>query len=331
MNAPLPPPHRPHPPPPAPGDVVPGHALDWLAAGWRIFMRAPLVWSLQALIFFVILAALGMVPFLGWAAAPVTLPVLVAGMLSGARALDRGETLRIDALFDGLRQHAGNLLLVGLFHLLGLLLAALAAAAIGGSAVLTGAVAGALGAIAGAGIAAGGMMFGVVVFTVLWALLMMALWFAPALVMLHEVAPLDAMKLSARACFHNLLAFIVLAALLYVLVWVAMIPAGLGMLVLVPVIAGALYAAWKETFSPLLPAPATPPEPAPAETPGESAPPGPVPLPPATDTAPDDAPPNAATPVPEQGPDPDPAPGSTPGPESDPAPDSAPADTPPNP
>ena len=53
-------------------------------------------------------------------------------------------------------------------------------------------------------------MLGVLVFTVLWALLMMALWFAPALVMLHDVAPLDAMKLSARACMHNLLAFLVL-------------------------------------------------------------------------------------------------------------------------
>ncbi len=261
-------PRAPHPPPPAPGDVVPGHALDWLAAGWRIFMKAPLVWALQALMFFVIIAALGMLPFLGWAAAPMVLPVLVAGMLSGARTLDRGDTLRVGQLFDGLRQHAGNLMLVGLFHLLGLLLAALGAAAIGGSAMLTGAAASAVGGLAGAGIAAGGMMLGVVVFTMLWALLMMALWFAPALVMLHDVAPLDAMKLSARACFHNLLAFIVLAALLYVLVWVAMIPAGLGMLVLIPVIAGALYAAWKETFSPLLP---TPVEPAPdASAPGSA-------------------------------------------------------------
>jgi hypothetical protein len=303
MNATLPPPRRPHPPPPAPGDVVPGHALDWLAAGWRIFMRAPLVWALQALIFFVILAALGMVPFLGWAAAPVTLPVLVAGMLSGARSLDRGDRLHVGQLFDGLRQHAGNLLLVGLFHLLGLLLAALAAAAIGGSAMLTGAAAGALGAIAGAGVAAGGMMLGVVVFTVLWALLMMALWFAPALVMLHEVAPLDAMRLSARACFHNLLAFVVLAALLYVLVWVAMIPAGLGMLVLVPMIAGALYAAWKETFSPLLPTPVEPaPRPRAGATSGESVPPAPVLLAPAADPAPDDAAPSAAPPAPESGP-----------------------------
>ncbi len=49
-----------------------------------------------------------------------------------------------------------------------------------------------------------------------------------------------------------------LAALLYVLVWVAMIPFGLGMLVLVPVIpviAGALYAGGRR-LSPLLPAPA---------------------------------------------------------------------------
>ena len=306
------PPRRPHPPPPAPGDVVPGHALDWLAAGWRTFMRAPLVWALQALIFFVILAALGMVPFLGWAAAPVTLPVLVAGMLSGARALDRGEPLHVGQLFDGLRQHAGNLLLVGLFHLLGLLLAALAAAAIGGSAMLTGAAAGALGAIAGAGVAAGGMMLGVVVFTVLWALLMMALWFAPALVMLHEVAPLDAMRLSARACFHNLLAFIVLAALLYVLVWVAMIPAGLGMLALVPVIAGALYAAWKETFSPLLPAPAaasdhTPDDASAQEATGDTTPASPALLPPPSDNTTDDVGTNAAPPAPEPGPSPGPA------------------------
>ena len=312
MNAALPPPRRPHPPPPAPGDVVPGHALDWLAAGWRIFMRAPLVWALQALIFFVILAALGMVPFLGWAAAPVTLPVLVAGMLSGARALDRGEPLHVGQLFDGLRQHAGNLLLVGLFHLLGLLLAALAAAAIGGSAMLTGAAAGALGAIAGAGVAAGGMMLGVVVFTVLWALLMMALWFAPALVMLHEVAPLDAMRLSARACFHNLLAFVVLAALLYVLVWVAMIPAGLGMLVLVPVIAGALYAAWKETFSPLLPAPVaasdhTPDDASAQEATGDTTPASPALLPPPSDNTTDDVGTKAAPPAPEPGPSPGPA------------------------
>ena len=147
-------------------------------------------------------------------------------------------------------------------------------------------------------------MLGVVVFTVLWALLMMAMWFAPALVMLHEVAPLDAMKLSVRACVHNLLAFIVLAALLYVGVWVAMIPAGLGMLVLIPVIAGALYAAWKETFSPLLALPE--PDQAPGAPVAEPAPEQPaLPTPAADITA---APDNAAEPGSPPAPDATPKP-----------------------
>ncbi len=244
---------------PQPGHADPAHTLQWLAAGWRAFVANPGIWIAQTLVLIVILAALGFVPLLGWAAAPIALPVLAAGMVAGVEAQRRGEALRIDHLFEGLRRHAGNLLLVGVFHLLGLLAAALVAAAIGGSAVLTGLL---LGAFAGAGVAAGGVMLGVLVFTVLWALLIMALWFAPPLVLLDGVAPLDAMKCSARACFANLLTFVVLAAMLYVLVWVAMLPAGLGMLVLVPILAGTLHAAWRDVFGqpPALPAPDSNPE-----------------------------------------------------------------------
>jgi uncharacterized membrane protein len=237
-------PRRRHPLP-EPGRVTPAHTLQWLTAGWRTFLAKPDIWVVQTVILIVILTALGLVPFLGWAAAPLAFPVLVAGMLAGAQAQDRGEPLRIDHLFDGLRRHAGNLLMIGAFHLFGALLAALIAAAVGGSAALTGLV---VGAFAGMSVAAGGVMLAVVVFTVLWVLLLMALWFAPALVMLQDVSPLDAMKLSARACLSNLLTFVVLGAVLYVLTWVAMLPAGLGMLVLVPVLAGALYAAWQDTF-----------------------------------------------------------------------------------
>jgi hypothetical protein len=247
-------PRRRHPLP-QPGQVTPAHTLQWLVAGWTTFLASPGTWIIQTLILIVILSALGFVPLLGWALAPLALPVLVAGMLAGARALDQGEPLRIDHLFDGVRRHAGNLLMIGGFHLLGALLAALIAAAVGSSAALTGML---VGAFAGVGLAAGGVMLAVAVFTVLWVLLLMALWFAPALVMLQDVSPLDAMKLSARACLSNLTSFIVLGFILYVLTWIAMLPAGLGMLVLVPVLAGALHAAWQDTFlqRPALPAPA---------------------------------------------------------------------------
>lgn len=258
MNAHRPSPRLPAAPALQPARLAPMRALQWIAHGWALFMKAPVVWMIQTLIVFVVLTALSLLPLLGWAAAPLALPLLAGGMLSGAQVVDRGENLRIDHLFDGIRRHPGPLLLVGSFHLLGGLLAALVAVAISGSAVLTGMV---VGALPGVGVATAGVMFGALVFSVLWALLMMALWFAPALVMLDDLEPLPATTLSVRAWLANLLTFIVLAGLLYVLVWVAMLPAGLGMLVLTPVMTAAMYASWRDTFIPTLslPSPAASP------------------------------------------------------------------------
>ncbi|HQX07578.1 MAG TPA: hypothetical protein PKZ19_12365, partial [Zoogloea sp.] len=61
----------------------------------------------------------------------------------------------------------------------------------------------------------------------------------------------------------NFGAFVVLGVLIYVLIWVAMVPAGLGVLVLVPVLAGTVYSSYQDVFGevPALPAPAdTPPQ-----------------------------------------------------------------------
>ncbi|MBL8438451.1 MAG: hypothetical protein JNM61_09655 [Zoogloeaceae bacterium] len=238
----------PHDRHPHPRDLPPGKGLEWLAAGWRLLVLAPGVWIAQALLFIVVLFALGLVPFLGWAAVLVAFPVLSAGMVAGAAELAAGRSIRIDHLFEGLRRHPGNLLLVGLFYLLGGILAGLIAAAIGSSAALTGYI---LGALAGLGLAVGGVMLASVIFTVLWLGLIMALWFSPALVLLHDVAPLEAMRLSVSACVGNLLCFALLAAILYVLIWLAMLPAGLGTLILIPVMAGALYASYRDTFGDL--------------------------------------------------------------------------------
>ena len=230
---------------PHPSDLPATKGLDWLAAGWRSFLKSPGIWMAQALLYIVVLFALGLVPLLGWAAVLVAFPILSAGMVAGAAELEAGRPLKVDHLFEGLRHHAANLLMVGLFYLVGGLLAGLIAAAIGGSAALTGYV---VGALAGLGLAIGGVMLASAVFTVLWVGLIMALWFAPALVLLHDVAPLEAMRLSVSACIHNLPCFGLLALMLYVLIWVAMLPAGLGMLVLVPVLAGALHASYLDAF-----------------------------------------------------------------------------------
>lgn len=245
---------------PQPQRVSPAEALVWLKAGWGYFIGNPGVWIAISVIFIVMLFVLGLVPLLGWAVVLIGFPVMVAGMVLGCHAQAQGEPLRIEHLFAGLKVHAGNLALVGVFYLLGGLIAGFVSVVIVGGAALTGYI---LGALAGLGLMVSGVLLGSVVFSVLWVLLITALWFAAPLVVLRDTPPLDAMKLSLSACFGNFGAFVLLGVLIYVLIWVAMVPAGLGVLVLVPVLAGTVYSSYQDIFGtvPALPAPVdTPPQ-----------------------------------------------------------------------
>jgi hypothetical protein len=137
---------------PQPQRVSPAEALVWLKAGWGYFIGNPGVWIAISVIFIVMLFVLGLVPLLGWAVVLIGFPVMVAGMVLGCHAQARGEPLRIEHLFAGLKVHAGNLALVGVFYLLGGLIAGFVSVVIGGGAALTGYI---LGALAGPGPRAG--------------------------------------------------------------------------------------------------------------------------------------------------------------------------------
>jgi uncharacterized membrane protein len=76
----------------------------------------------------------------------------------------------------------------------------------------------------------------------------MALWFAPSLVTFQDYAPFDALKTSFSACLKNIVPFLVYGVMLLILMVVAMIPFGLGMLVMVPVIIASVYAAYRDVF-----------------------------------------------------------------------------------
>ena len=76
----------------------------------------------------------------------------------------------------------------------------------------------------------------------------MAIWFAPALVFFNNMPPLDALKASFNACLKNILAFLVYGLIVLVLMFFAALPAGLGFLVLIPVLSGSVYASYRDIF-----------------------------------------------------------------------------------
>ena len=78
--------------------------------------------------------------------------------------------------------------------------------------------------------------------------LIMAYWFAPPLVIFHNINPVDAMKLSFSACMHNLLPFTVYSLISTVLFLLALVPLGLGLLVMIPTMTASLYASYQDIF-----------------------------------------------------------------------------------
>ena len=78
--------------------------------------------------------------------------------------------------------------------------------------------------------------------------LIMAAWYAPILIVLHKTPTIEAMKLSFKACIHNVLPILVITLVVLPLLLLAAIPAFLGYLILVPVLLASVYTSYKDIF-----------------------------------------------------------------------------------
>jgi uncharacterized membrane protein len=226
-------------------NVEVGRGLEWLKQGWQLFTKNPGMWIAIAVILMVILVVLSFVPVVGALAMNFLLPVFAGGILVGCKSLAEGGEFGIDTLFAGFKRNTSNLILVGVFYMIGAALVAGLVFMIGGGAAITG---GMMGRGPGVGVAVGGFFVAMLVFLALMVPLAMAVWFAPALVVFRNAAPLEAMKVSFFACLKNIVPFIVYGVILFVLYVIAMIPFGLGMLIMVPVSMGSVYASYVEIF-----------------------------------------------------------------------------------
>jgi uncharacterized membrane protein len=91
------------------------------------------------------------------------------------------------------------------------------------------------------------MLAGLVVL-VLSVPVIMATWFAPALVFFHDMKPGAAMRASFDAGAKNWLVMVIFGIFLLVSLFFAMLPLGLGLLLLLPIFSGAVYASYRDIF-----------------------------------------------------------------------------------
>jgi len=222
--------------------------VDWWTESWALFMKNAGMWLVFGVIFLVILIVLGFVPLLGGLASAVLTQVIVGGWMLSARKLESGGNLEPADLFLGFKHQLNPLLVVGALALAATLVIVTVGAVLGAGSVV-GMIAGG-GTSSAGGVLAGlaGLMLAAIVMVVLGFVAAIALWFAPALVVFGNVAPIEALKESWSASMKNIVPFLIYGALWIVAAVVASIPLMLGWFVLMPLTLLSMYRAYVDIF-----------------------------------------------------------------------------------
>jgi len=233
-----------------PRKVAASQGFQWVVEGFRLYRKTPLLLSAAFAIFFGVVMALGLIPMVGSAFSELAWPLMVAGFMAAYRALDDGSELELPHFLAGVKGPAVPLMAVGAVQLLGTLLIGKIMLNMGfdPQAMMTAAQTEkdpvALQAMLNKAMPA--------IFTGLLLLtpLIMATWFAPALILFGGARPATALGVSLKAVVKNWAAMIVNSFTLILLLFLAaLIPMLLGLLVAIPVLFGSLYASYQAIFA----------------------------------------------------------------------------------
>lgn len=234
-----------------PRKVAASQGFQWVVAGFRLYRKNPLLLSAAFGLLFGVVMALNLIPVVGGSLSELASPLMVAGFMAAYRALDEGRELELPQFLAGVQGPAIPLMAVGAVQLLGTLLIgkimlgmgfdpqAVIAAAQGGKASPA-----EMQAMMNQAMPA--VLTGLALFTPL----IMATWFAPALILFGGARPVTALGVSLKAVAKNWAAMLTNSIALGLLLFLAaLVPMLLGLLVAMPVLFGSLYASYQAIFA----------------------------------------------------------------------------------
>jgi len=171
-------------------------------------------WLLLLLTYYVLILTINFVPYVGPFVAPMLKPVFAVGFLAAAWSQERGEAPAIRHLFAGFRANLRALLVLGVVFVIGMTVAGMATPLVDGGKLLT--------VISGRAeideaFLADGDVEAAMLFGALCALpVLLALWFAPALVVFQDLSAGRALATSLRAAVANARPIAIYALLVFV-------------------------------------------------------------------------------------------------------------------
>ena len=213
--------------------------LAWISEAFALFREQPLAWIALSMSWVLIWFALLMLPILGLVVTCLLQPVFFASFAIAAYKQSAGERLRVAELFSGFRHNVRSLVNIGFVMLVVQLGALLIMNMLGLPHELD------LRAYEEVVRQNGWiLLIGLAITTTASGIL----WFAPQLIVFHGMPASHAIRWSVYAGLANLGALLAYGAMLMLLMVVAWLPFGLGMLVLLPVLVISTYTSYRDVF-----------------------------------------------------------------------------------
>ena len=174
----------------------------------------------------------------------------IGGLMVGCREADQGGEFNVSHLFAGFSDNFGQYVLLGVIYSFGvlvivILMLILMIVMLGGMGFLTDIQNGQIDNLLQY---TATILIVALVALLLYLPLIMAFWFAPALVALGNIGAFDAMKKSFAGCLVNVIPYLVYGIVGLVLSLLATIPLGLGWLILCPMLVASIYLSYRDIF-----------------------------------------------------------------------------------
>lgn len=221
-----------------------GAGATWLGKSWELFKASAGMWIALTIVMVAAAIAIQAIPVAGAIIPGLLYPILTAGLMIGCAELNAGRALRFNHLFAAFGDRFAAMMLFTIIYLVVYQTAALLVFVpfIG--------LDGYLGMLQGDP----GNLDPIALWSALGLNMLVSIpifagyWLAVPLIALNQIEPIPAIKMSLMGCLKNILPLFVLGVLWTLVAIAGVIPLGLGLLIVLPMMFASMYASYRAIF-----------------------------------------------------------------------------------
>ena len=191
--------------------IVPARqGFAWLALGWQLFKKQPMPWLALVALYWFVVALLNLAPYAGSVISTLLLPAFSVSFMNISAAVEAGNTPTVSMVWSGFQQRLSGLVALGGVYLVTALACLGVAARVDDGVMFNWIVWG--NAPSKANAEDGSLIRGMLAVSLAGTPVLMANWFAPALIAWRGLGAIQALFYSFFASLRNWRAFLMYVA-----------------------------------------------------------------------------------------------------------------------